>query len=270
MKISSGIAAGITLAALMASCVNNEKVVLSVDFSTRPSWDYDFSASVGGRVVMGDSVSAFSHVLGCRLSGKSEPANPFILAVTAGNVSLESSMFDEAEKQNVVEMLDGYQLTFSLREGFASFDDSVPLPVVRAGQWDLYRHFAKMIPVLPEGKIRPGFTWERHRQIPLPTTQGDAVGHLYQSFRFDSLTAGSTGRLACVSWKFSYTVEVGNADTAGIINDMPHKGHGTGAALIGVDEKSLREAGVEFVIPQGSASDPFSIEWKESASIKVH
>jgi len=256
---------------LVMSCARREPVTLTVDFTTRDSWVYEFNVSVGGKVAMRDSTAACAHAIHGRLTGIPDTADPSALTVTTGDVVLESSMLDEDEKENMRRLLDNFTISFSLRNGLNDMSDSLKTPLMPAGQWDLYRHFAKMLPVLPEGRVRPGYTWERHAQVPLPTSHGDAVGHLYQSFRFDSLTgrAPDHGRYAHLSWQFSYAIETGHTDTAGLLDEIPHTGSGAGSATVDVDAKSLREAAVEFTIPQDSKSDVFSIEWNEKAWIKI-
>ncbi len=268
MHISAGRVCMCAAAALVVSCSTGDRVLLTVDFTTRESWNYDFSLSVGGRVTLGDSVSSFSNSLKCRLVGHGDTTDPSLLHVVTQDVSVESEAFDEDEAQDLTRLLETFTVSFSLSEGFVGFDDSVSIPIVKAGHWDLYRHFVKMLPLLPGGRVRPGFSWERHKQIPLPTNHGDALGQLYQSFRFDSLVTGANGhRDAHLSWSFSYAVDVHDADTAGLLDDMPHKGSGRGAAVLDIDRRILRTAAVEFSVPHTVSSSVFSVEWDEKVSI---
>jgi hypothetical protein len=256
-------------ALVMYSC-GNRPVVLSVDFNSRPEWNYSMGVTIGGRIRVGDSTTTVEQSLKCGLSGTAVKGEPSALNVFTRDVTLESSMLDPVEKQQILNALDSLNLTFSLGDGFAGVGDSTVVPSVEAGQWGLYRQFARMIPVLPNGKVRPGFSWDRHSQLPISTTQGDASGSVYQSFTFDSLVKLESGRrLAFLSWKFSYTVEPLRDDTAGLLDEMPHKGSGNGAAVMDVDGKYLVKASVGFAVPQGPSSDPYSIEWNETAFIEL-
>ena len=270
MHISFRYVLWLCLLALCFSCAKRERVALTVDFSARPNWLYDFEVSVGGKVAMGDSVSHFSNALRCRLSGTGDSTDPAMLKVIVQSIDINESAQYKADAINMKHVLEDFEIAFSLREGFVGIDDSAALPAVKTAHWDLYRHFIKMLPLLPDGQVSEGFTWERQKQIPLPTNHGDAVGHLYQSFRFDSLTKAENGhRHAHLSWSFNYSVDTQKNDSLSLLDDMPHSGRGKGSAVLDVTAKTLREASVSFTIPEAGSSDLFKVEWQEEARIAL-
>jgi hypothetical protein len=270
MELSAKHVLGLTCVALLAACANRDSVELGVDFTARDTWAYDFALSVGGRVTMGDSVSSYSNRLRCRLTGRGDSTDPSLVHVTTDSVSVETGL-NEGESDELRRLLESFEISFSLREGIVGLGDSATIPIVKVGRRDLYRYFVKMLPLLPQGLVRPGFTWERQMDIPLTSQDGDgALWHLYESFRFDSLASvGTGGRKAYVSWLFSYAADAGSADTGGLPDDTPSRGRGTGNAVLDVDRKMLEEAGVESIVPESPASDVFSIEWEEKASIRL-
>jgi hypothetical protein len=268
MKIKT-ICFSAVMLSVITSCSQKKDMDLSVNFSSRPQWNYSIEVSIGGKIKIGDSSSVIGQTLKCSLAGHPVTSDSSALDVTVYQTTLESAMLDDAEKHDIIMSLNNQNLKFSLKKGFAGLDSATAVSNTGAGQWGLYSQFARMIPVLPEGKVRPGFSWDRHSQMPVATTQGNAAASMYQSFVFDSLTRSSSGRIAHLSWKFSYTLDPIETDTAGIIDDMPHKGSGTGSAKMDIDRKIMLMASVEFVIPKGPSSDPYSIEWIEKAKLEL-
>ncbi|MBD3391904.1 MAG: hypothetical protein GF418_07540 [Chitinivibrionales bacterium] len=268
MTISARHFACLTAIGLLSACAQRERVSLSVDFTARDEWHYDFALTVGGRVSLGDSVSSFGNTMRCRLVGRGDTTDPTLVHATTRDVSLESALLREDEAADVRRRLEVFDISYSLRDGFAGLPDSTPVPVVGAGHGELYRHFFKMMPLLPDGRVRPGFSWEREKKLPIPTKHGDAIGHVYRSFTFDSLRRAENGhRLAYLSWSLSYALDPQDVDTSGFLDDMPRKGKGAGSAVLDVDDKALLRARVEFTVPQGGQEGVFSIDWQEHASI---
>jgi hypothetical protein len=255
---------------VLSACSDPDRVSLTVDFAARPEWKYDCSVRLGGRVSLGDSATAFTQTLTCTLAGTSVAADPSVLYISATGVAIGSPAFDEEEIAYMTGLLEDTRVSFSLKEGLRDEGDTTLMRFARAGQWDLYRHFAKLLPILPQRPVSPGFTWERQKQIPLFTNQGDAVGHLYRSFRFDSLgMSDHDTRLAYLSWEFMYLIDAHGVDTASLIDDLPHKGSGTGAAVLDIDRKMLLEASARFAMPLGQASNAWGIEFSEEVSMKL-
>jgi hypothetical protein len=237
-----------------------------VDFTGRDLWRYSFTVEVGGEAELPDSAHSFTDTLRCRLTGTSSAEAPHSLAVRATDVSLKSALLDDIETLCMQMRLQETALSISLNEGFVAVDSGIGA-AVPLGTWDLYRHFVKVLPVLPAAKARPGFQWDRQTTLPLHTDHGDATAQLYQSFSFDSLTRRARGaNHAYLSWDFSYTVDPVLVDTAGLLDDLPRKGTGKGQAVIDVVSKALIRAEAKFTVAPNPA-DPARVAWHERAEM---
>lgn len=254
---------------IAASCVNDGGVVLTLDFSTRSQWRYRLKADIAGSIASADTQRTFSSAALCTLSGSPDPAKAGILHATVASVSMTSNILSADEMQNLKEQAKGVRVRCTLQDGLIVPEDSSFVPLVRIGEWDLFKDLAKTVPSLPKIKIHVGSSWEREKAIPLETKHGSAVGHLFQYFRLDSIGTDSGKKThAYVHWRFSYQVELRNADTAGYLDKLPSKGAGTGFAVVNVSDKSLESASVDFLVPS-SNEGMFRISWKESISLKL-
>jgi hypothetical protein len=74
-------------------------------------------------------------------------------------------------------------------------------------------------------------------------------------------------RMALVSWRFTYGVEVKSDDTAGRLGgDLPSKGSGHGSALVNLSDKTLERASIHFSVPS-TRQGKISISWKEDIEL---
>jgi hypothetical protein len=140
--------------------------------------------------------------------------------------------------------------------------------MVMLGGWDLYRTFVRLIPSIPQSSVRPGSSWERERLLPLHSALGCGVGHLYQTFVYDSLTKTKGERIAHVSWKFRYQIEILKPDSALTIEQNSQSGRGSGVARFALDERALRFAAIDFQtdVPLPSRQ---GIQWHEHAEMTL-
>jgi hypothetical protein len=254
---------------LWAGCGNSGSVRLSLDFSKRPEWRYAVSATINGSIVSVDTQRTFTSAAQCTLSGRPDTKNPALLHASVASVSVSSTILGDAEIQNLKEQARAVRLSCALADGAVVPEDSSAVPVVRIGEWDLYKDLAKTVPALPKIPIRPGSTWDRERTIPLDTKQGNALGHLFQSFSMDSLrTNGSGDVIAVLSWKFTYRVEFKDRDTSGLYGGVPSAGSGNGHAVVNVTGKSLERASVHFDVP-AATHGMFRISWREDILLNL-
>ena len=243
------------------NCSRSDSVRLDVDFSSRPQWQYGFSMDVVGTQ---RSKEPFAATLTGRVEGIPDTAELQDLAVSLDSIHLTASFLDTPEIDNITAQFTGMKARLSLRQGMLVPEDSNSVPVVGIGAWDLYRCFCRVVPSLPANPVRPGFAWDRERHFPLVTKQGDAVGHLYQSFVFDSLrTSPDNIRIAYLRWKFSYSIEPRAKFVFGA-DSIPLQGDGTGEALIDVDHHIVLSANAAFVTQPGS-----SVMWNESVKLYI-
>jgi hypothetical protein len=255
--------------ALSAGCGNSNSVKLSLDFSKKPEWRYALSAAVSGTISSADTQRTFSSAAQCTLSGKPDAKNPAVLHASVVSVAVTSNILGDAEITNLKEQAKAARLSCALADGAILPEDSSAMPVVKIGEWDLYKDLATTVPALPKIAVRPGAVWERERSLPLDTKQGSAVGHLLQSFCMDSSRKNASGAdIASLSWKFVYRVELRERDTLGLYAGVPTAGSGTGSAIVNVTAKTLERASVHFAVPAASQGK-FRISWNEDITLDL-
>ncbi len=252
---------------LAAGCGNSGKVRLSVDFSKHVRWRYSVSAVINGSISSADTQRTFTSAAACTLSGTPDAKNSTVLHASVTGVSISSNILSEAETRNLREQAQSARLSCRLADGIVVPEDSSAMPVVRIGEWDLYKDLAKTVPALPKIAIKPGFSWERIHDIPLDTKQGNATGHLFQSFSLDSVLRDDKGpATAVVSWKFTYRIEFGGRASAGLYASVPSAGSGSGRAVLDVRNKCLKRAQMHFDVPSATQG-MFRISWNEDIDL---
>ena len=258
----------IVIIVIFESCQKGKPVTLSVDFSSREIWKYEFTCDIGGNFSFEDSTSILNSTINCILAGiGSKDRNQ--LNIKAERINITSTILNEIEMMNIEELISDAEYTISLKEGFPAPTDSAAIALAGFGEWDLHRHLAKIIPTLPEKQIRPGFSWDRERRFPITTSQGKATCDIYQAFTFDSIrTTPDERQEACISWLFRYTVDNKQFDTASLIDQLPLKGNGKGSAVIDIGGKCLTRAEMVFRMPDTSLPN-LSVNWTEKASLHL-
>jgi hypothetical protein len=253
-------------AALLAACNRNEPVSLELDFSSRPQWCYTVNVDVRGRGALADGGRAF----GATAAGSfcAAPAAGARVDIAFRDMRIGGDLFAPAEAANLERRLASDTVRFVWRSGILSPQDTTELPALRVGDWSLQRVLARTVPSLPAGPVAVGSTWEAERWLPLRGAFGDGVGHLYQVFTLDSVTTGSAGRLAHVSWTFSYRVEVLREESAGSFASVPRAGKGSGRATLSLNGRFLQDALVLFHAPVDSG-DTAALHWTEQSEIRL-
>ena len=252
--------------AVFQSCRKGKPVSLTVDFSSRDIWKYEFTCDIGGNFSFEDSVSNLNSTINCILAGYNSKERDR-LNVKAERIEITSNILDEIEMMNIEELISDAEYPISLADGFPASYDSTIVSFPGFNEWDLHRHLAKVVPALPGALVRPGFTWDRERHFPLTTSQGKVSCEIYQSFTFDSLiTTTDERREAYISWLFRYTIDNKQLDTASLIDQLPQKGNGKGVAVLDIDAKTLISAQMTFKTPVCSLSN-LSVNWEEKASL---
>jgi hypothetical protein len=256
------------LIVLIAGCSHDRNVELSLDFSRAPQWRYALDASVRGTIETAHVPRAFTSTAQCTLRCLVDAKNVALLHVSVPYAHFTSNILNDAELENLMSQSREVRLACNLRDGMIAPEDTSSLPMIRIGEWDIFKDLAKTIPALPKTAVKPGATWDREKAIPIDTRYGPAVGHLLQSFRLDSIALPASGtRVAHVGWTFTYLVEVRNRDANGILDSMPSKGNGTGVALINLDDKTLETASMSFSIA-APTEGTYRISWDETISMR--
>jgi hypothetical protein len=251
-------------------CSRDDSVKLSLDFSKAKEWRFCLDGRVFGTIGADGSQRRFESAAQCTLVAAVDAKNGAVLHVSVSSAAFTSDILGDAELENLMAQSRDVRVRCDLGSGSIAPDDTAAMPLVRIGEWDVFKDLAKTIPSLPKIPIKPGSTWDREKAIPLDIRQGRATGHLIQSFCLDSVSASGTGRkrTAYVRWDFTYRLELHDSDTAGLLKRMPGGGKGTGSARINVDEGTLESACMSFAVSD-AAEGKFRISWKEDISLQL-
>jgi hypothetical protein len=250
------------------TCQKTESVTLAVDFSRAATWRYLFGVDITGAVRSIDSTRAFSSSLRTYLSGEPSPHDVGAVRFKTSQTLLTSNFMAEQERTDLERRLENTVLYFSPREGAVEAVDTALPPIVTVGGWDLFRCFARVLPVLPGAKVRAGAVWDRERTFPVETSVGNATGWLYQSFRLDSIIEVDSMRCAWMSWRFSYRIEPEKNDSGAALDALPLRGTGKGSALIDITGRRMIRADAFFEVP-AQPQAPLQASWQESVHIEL-
>jgi hypothetical protein len=250
------------------ACSRDDSVKLSLDFSKAKEWRFCLDGRIVGTVGAEGSQRGFESAVRCTLLAAVDPKNSAVLHVSVASATFTSDILSDAELENLMAQSRDARVRCDLAGGSVAPDDTAALPLVRIGEWDVFKDLAKTIPALPKIPVRPGATWDRERAIPLDIRQGRATGHLIQSFCLDSVSAAGNRRTAYVRWDFTYRLELREADMTGLLKRMPGQGKGTGFARINVDEGTLESASMSFSVSD-AAEGKFRMSWKEEISLNL-
>ncbi len=214
---------------------------------------------------------SFESAAQCTLSGTTDATNSALLHVSVPYATFSSNVLGPAEIDNLTSQAREVRLGFNARDGSIAPEDSAAMPIIRIGEWDLFKDLAKVIPAMPKIRVRAGDSWERERTLSLDTRHGDVIGHLVQSFSLDSILTGQGGKTsALVRWNFVYRLQrpggAGDREAAGLLDRMPPQGAGAGQALINVDDRTLERASMSFSAP-ASGGGKYLVSWKENISL---
>jgi hypothetical protein len=186
------------------------------------------------------------------------------VTITMDTVSIKSDLYKEEKIKEMHESI--MKSTYSLRltDGYPAIDTSAGLPVSDYLSWDIYRQLIKLLPVLPEESIKPGYTWEQTITVPMKTARGTIPCEMYRFYTFKKLK----GDTATISWNFRYAPADNAVDSTNPLEEVPIGGKGSGQALISVRHKCLLSADMGFSTPV-AVIDDISVMWRERAVFKL-
>jgi hypothetical protein len=248
-----------------ASCYRSERVTLSIDFSQAPAWRYLFGVDISGNARSVDSSREFSSSLRTYLTGEHSPHDKNAVRFTTGQTMIQSDFLDDPERTHLERQCENVVLFFSPREGVVHTADTAIPPLFNFGGWDLFRSFARVIPVLPESPVTVGSSWERERTVSIETSAGNAQGLLYQSFTLDSIFMHDSSRCAGISWQFTYRIQ---PDSGGVLDSLPLSGSGNGSATIDLSHKRLAVAHAFFRVPEKTGTGA-TAAWQETVHVEL-
>jgi hypothetical protein len=249
----------------LSSCIHTERVSLEIDFSQAPSWKYLFAVDISGHVRAADSLREFSSSLRTYLSGEKTPHDAGAVRFKTGQASIQTDFLSNEERTHLEKQCENIVVYFSPREGAVQAVDTALPPLFNFGGWDLFRSFARVLPVLPESRGAIGGTWERERNIPIETSAGNATGWLFQSFILDSIFMIDSSRNAALSWQFTYRIQ---PDSSGVLDSLPLRGSGAGNAVIDLSRKRMRTAHAFFEVPERSDA-AVKTAWQETVHVEI-
>lgn len=182
------------------------------------------------------------------------------LTITVDTVVIKSDLYNEEKIKEMRDNLMKSTYTLSLSNGYPAIDTSVKLPAAEYLEWDLYRQLIKLLPILPEKAIKPGYTWEQTITVPMKTARGTVPCELYRFYTFKK----KHGDTATISWNFRYAPADNAVDSTNALEEVPIGGKGSGMALISVRDRCLLSADMGFSTPVAVVND-ISVTWRERA-----
>lgn len=268
MRYLIGLLLSLAILFTFSSCQRRTPVSLAVDLTSQSKWDYTFSFKVGGTFSLKDLASDLFSTLHCLLKCEISPDNK-VLDLAVHDLQVSSTILDSTEMWNISEQVKEARYQIALYNGFPDPRDSLIISAAKINDLGLYQHLLRIFPSLPAKAVRPGFSWERDRMLPLSTSQGVAVCNVYQSFTFDSLgSLPGNSNMAYISWLFRYSIDPDHIDSTSLIKNLPSYGNGKGFAVIDTEGKKLIKAEMVFAVPACSLPD-LSISWEEVAILEL-
>jgi hypothetical protein len=262
-KILSVFLTGIFTFAPLAKDAKDNAVILKMDYTGKRLCGYVVDYTSKGNFKQKSAVSAKTTDVRCVVSAAHEMQD--LLFVKVDSIAIKSDMYKEDVKKDLREKLLKSNYALSLVNGFPSIDTTTEMPAEGYLEWDLYRQLAKLLPMLPNKPIKPGFSWERTFVLPLRTARGAVSCEIYRSYTFNKLR----GDTAMISWNFKYTAGKKSADSADALNQIPVAGKGGGSAILDVRNHCILRAEMDFTTPVAVVGD-VSVTWQEKASCTLN
>jgi hypothetical protein len=186
------------------------------------------------------------------------------VTIKMDTVKIKSDLYKEEKVNEMRESIMKSTYSLTLTDGYPAIDTSAGLPVSDYLSWDIYRQLIKLLPILPEESIRPGYTWEQTITVPMKTARGTLPCEMYRFYTFKKLK----GDTATISWNFRYAPADNAVDSTNPLDEVPVGGTGSGQALISVRNSCLLSADMGFSTPVAKIND-ISVTWRERAVFKL-
>ncbi len=248
---------------LLVGCGGKEKAFVDLDYTKAESWKYLIGSDIYGLVASQDSQQSYSGSFRAYLEGI-EGSNDGQMQFRMKDVKVVAGFLNDDELTSLQKRLAELTVSLSQSEG-VKISDTLDIPAIPAGGWDVLRSVARVLPVLPGAEMAVGSSWEREQQFPLHLKQGSATGLLYQVFRLDSITHPTAGKTcAALSWVFTYRVSLQN-DSIPLARSVPLSGSGLGNAIVDVDQKLILKSKASL---QMSHAGDSHIEFSETVHLE--
>jgi hypothetical protein len=249
---------GVVVLSPSAKDAKDNAVALTMDYNGKEQCGYVVDYTSQGNFKQKGAVYTKSTNVHCVVSGAHKKQDA--LAVKVDSITIKSDMYKEEVKKELQEKLLKSDYSLSLANGFPSIDTTAEMPAEGYLEWDLYRQLAKLLPILPNKPIKPGFTWERSFVLPLRTARGTVSCEVYRFYTFNKLQ----GDTAMISWNFKYTASKKSIDSTNALNQIPVAGKGSGSALLDIRNHCILKAEMDFATPVAVIGE-VSVTWQEKA-----
>lgn len=253
---------GVVVLSAFAKDAKDNAVALKIDYAGKEQCGYVVDYTSQGNFKQKGVVTTKSTDVHCVLSAAHK--KPEALSVKVDSIAIKSDIYKEGLKKELREKLLQSDYSLSLANGFPSIDTTAEMPAAGYLEWDLYRQLAKLLPILPNKPIKPGFTWERSFVLPLRTARGTVSCELYRSYGFTKLK----GDTAIISWNFKYTASKKSVDSTDALNQIPVAGKGSGSAVLDVRNHCILKAEMDFATPVAVIGE-VSVTWQEKATFAL-
>jgi hypothetical protein len=255
----AAVLAGVFLA---ASAFGKPAVALKINYEGKQVCSYRIEYTSQGEYKQKGTITKKKTGVNCISSALISGDNK--VTIKMDTVSITSDLYDEEKIKEIHESI--MKSTYSLRlsGGYPVIDTSAGMPVSDYLSWDVYRQLIKLLPVLPEETVKPGYTWEQTVTVPMKTARGTIPCELYRFYTFKKLKNDT----ATISWNFRYAPADNSFDSTNALEEVPIGGKGSGMALISVRNNCLVSVDVGFSTPVAVIKD-ISVTWRERAVFKL-
>ena len=260
--LKSGFLPAAAIAVLIYSCGSNEKVLLEINYSGSAEWLYLLGADIYGTAAERgvDSVQTFSGSLRTYLYGldSKDGADPSAAVFGLKDVTFMAPFLPEDEREDIYNRLSDMRVFISENNGI-SLSDTLGMPGVLSGGWDIMRSVARVMPALPNAHMAVKSSWEREQRFPLAVQNGQGDVLLYQFFTLDSVYYNRGVQEAALSWAFNYRVALVDSSVSSS-RKYPLSGSGRGNAVLDVKKKKLLKSKANFQVTH----------YSQNADVELH
>jgi hypothetical protein len=257
MNTNQGVALLIAVFSAVAA-FGKEGILLRINYEGKQECAYRIEYTSQGNYKQKGTITKKTTGVNCISSAIITGDNKITIKVDT--VVITSDLYKEEKIKEMRENLMKSTYSLSLANGYPAIDTTAKLPAAEYLEWDLYRQLIKLLPILPEKTIKPGYTWEQTITVPMKTARGTVPCELYRFYTFKK----KHGDTATISWNFRYAPADNAVDSTNALEEVPIGGKGSGLALISIRDKCLLSADMGFSTPVAVVND-ISVTWRERA-----
>jgi hypothetical protein len=251
-------AAVVLAAGLLATTAFGKSVVLKIDYNGKQQCSYSIEYTSRGDYRQKGTTTKKTTGVNCFATASFADQNR--LNVKVDTVVIKSDIYKDSKIKEIRESIMKSSYALNIANGYPAIDTTAKMPATEYLEWDLYRQLIKLLPILPDKSIKPGFTWEQSMVVPMQTARGTIPCELFRFYTFKKLR----GDTATVVWNFRYAPSDNAVDSTNALEDIPIGGNGSGSALIDVRNKYLISADMGFSTPVAVIND-IKVTWRERA-----